>query len=394
MKKLLITGGSHAEIPMIREAQKAGWYVITTGNNADGLGHREADEYIPGDFSDREYVLELAKREGVAAIMSGCNDFAYLSTAYACEKLGLKGHDSYETAKDVHIKNRFREVTRSLGIRTPKVVRVENEDAAVTAAGELGYPLVVKPVDLTGGKGVMICYDEAMMLEAVRDAFDKTRESYIIFEECIIGSNHGASMILKNQKVVCAVFDNEQYYINKYLVSGATMPSDISAETGRQLINDVNKVAERLRLVDGLFHTQFMVEKDGTAVMIDPCRRPPGDLYVLLAKYASGVNYPEEIMKAETGAGIVGDYCVANHYIARECIMTDKEGTVEDVVIDERLASHIVDKMLWAVKGEQVDDIMKYKAGILIMEFESKEELDEAVEHFNEWAVVKVKEHA
>ena len=98
MKKMLLLGGSHAEIPMIQAAKKMGYYVITSGNQADGLGHPYGDEYIKKDFSDKDAILQLAKEEQIDAICSGCNDFACLTAAYVAEKLGLPGHDSYETA--------------------------------------------------------------------------------------------------------------------------------------------------------------------------------------------------------------------------------------------------------------------------------------------------------
>lgn len=56
MKKLLITGGSHSEYPVIQAAQAQGWYVISTGNDEGALGHITADKYIKGDYSDKEWV--------------------------------------------------------------------------------------------------------------------------------------------------------------------------------------------------------------------------------------------------------------------------------------------------------------------------------------------------
>ena len=64
MKKILITGGSHAEVPLIKEARRENYYVITTGNNTAGMGHALADKYVPGDFSDKEFVYRLARKEG------------------------------------------------------------------------------------------------------------------------------------------------------------------------------------------------------------------------------------------------------------------------------------------------------------------------------------------
>ncbi len=395
MKKILVTGGSHAELPMIREAHKAGWYVITTGNNKDGLGHQEADKYLPGDFSDKEFVLSLAREEGVDAILSGCNDFAYLSSAYACEKLSLPGHDSYQTSCTIHHKNEFRAMTRSLGIRTPAVTELRSEDDVKKAACDIGLPLVMKPVDLTGGKGVVICHTLEDAIAAFHEAMDWTRQDFVIAEECIVGSNHGTSMLLRDQKVVAAVFDDEQYGANKYLVLGASMPSVVvSEEAKKQLISDVELIADHLGLCDGLFHTQFMIEANGMPVMIDPCRRAPGDLYVLLASYASDVNYPKAIFEAECGnmSFTADQICSDKHFIARECIMADSEGLLEKIVVDEYLKDHTVESLIFAKPGDRVEDILKYKAGIIISKYDSMDEMQKALRDMSKHAYLCVRD--
>ena len=124
-KKLLLLGGSHAEIPLIQAAHELGWYVITTGNNRDGLGHPYADKTVFADFSDKNAMLELASNEGVQAVCSGCNDFALLSTVYVCEKLGLPGHDSHTTSIELHHKDKYRALAKRLGIPRPQAITVK-----------------------------------------------------------------------------------------------------------------------------------------------------------------------------------------------------------------------------------------------------------------------------
>ena len=154
-KKLLILGGGHAEIPLIQAAQALGWYVITTGNDRKGLGHPYADKNVFADFSDKDAMLELARTEGVQAVCSGCNDFALLSTVYVCEKLGFPGHDSYATSLEIHHKDKYRALATKLKIPTPRALVVpKNTDVDFDKAiADLTFPIIVKPVDLTGGKG-------------------------------------------------------------------------------------------------------------------------------------------------------------------------------------------------------------------------------------------------
>lgn len=389
MKKLLITGGSHSEYPVIKAAQKMGWYVVSTGNDEGAKGHLTADKYVKGDFSDKEWVLKLAKEEHVDAIVSGANDFAYLSTAYACEQLGFPGHDSYETSRTIHIKNKFREMTESIGIKTPKARKCQNVDEVRKAVKEIGFPLLVKPVDLTGGKGVKTCIELNETVEAFHEAMKVTRENYIILEQFITGSSHGITSLIKNHKVVWYIIDNEQYGINKYLVLGACSPSDIPQHAEFTLINNIEKIAENCSLVDGLFHTQFILDKEKYPVMIDPCRRIPGDLYILLAKYTTGVDYPAEIVKSECGEPLQDYYIKEHNYIARECIMTSRKGVIKEVHIEDELEPLIIYKYMGENKGIRIDQPMKHKAGILIMKFESYEHMMNILSRFSELAWIE-----
>lgn len=395
MKKLLLLGGGHAEIPLIQAAQELGYYVITTGNAREGLGHPYANKNVFEDFSDKEKMLELAKSEAVDAVCSGCNDFALLSTAYVCEKLGLPGHDSFETSLQIHHKDKYRALATRLGIETPKAISVYNEDGFEDALKNLRFPIIVKPVDLTGGKGILRANNREEALVAYKNATGRTRESHIVVEEFVTGSNHGFSAYLVNQKVAFYFADNEQYYLNKYMVSGANTPSTTSAKGLAQLVTDSEKIAKELNLVDGILHIQYIERDDGTPVIIEICRRPPGDLYIKFVKYATGIDYPKFLMLAETGDERRKEICdtqfieesaaeIRRHnrhehspYWLRHCVMADREGIVKDVEFSDAVQRNIIEKFMWFKPGEQITDKMYYKAGIVFLRFETLEEMQQ-----------------
>jgi len=375
-KKLLLLGGGHAEIPLIQAAQGLGWYVITTGNDHKGLGHPYADKNVFADFSDKDAMLELAQTEGVTAVCSGCNDFALLSTAYVCEKLGLPGHDSYATSLEIHHKDKYRALAARLGIPTPKAVSVCSEHEFDTAVSNLTFPIIIKPVDLTGGKGIHRADTWEEAFAAYKDAVSRTRQDHIVVEEFVQGSNHGFSAMLVKGRVAFAFADNEQYFMNKYLVSGANTPSTSGSETLAKLRDYSERIARELHLVDGILHIQYIEKADGTPVIIEICRRPPGDLYIKFVKYATGVDYPKTIVMAETGEDISGIADVPTQgYWLRHCIMSDREGTVRDVTFAPEVQGNIVEKFLWHKPGEAINDILTYKAGIVFFKFDSLEEM-------------------
>ena len=390
---MLLLGGSHAEIPLIKAAQALGWYVITTGNNRDGLGHPYADKTVFADFSDKEAMLELARAEGVNAVCSGCNDFALLSTVYVCEKLGLPGHDSYATSLEIHHKDKYRALAARLGIPTPRAITVavtgkgrteQNCDSFDNAIAGLAFPIIVKPIDLTGGKGIHRAANIEEACAAYKDACSRTREDHIVVEEFIEGTNHGFSAMLVKGKVAFAFADNEQYYINKYMVSGANTPSTTPA-TGLAKLRDYSeRIARELKLVDGILHIQYIEKADGTPVIIEICRRPPGDLYIKFVQYATGVDYPKFIVMAETGMDIsaIPDTPTQGFWL-RHCVMADCQagengcdGVVRDVTFAPEIQGNIVEKFLWNKPGDIVTDKLTYKAGIVFFKFNTLAEME------------------
>ena len=387
-KRLLILGGGHAEIPLIQAAQALGWYVITTGNDRKGLGHPYADRNVFADFSDKNAMLELARNENVQAICSGCNDFALLSTVYVCEKLGLPGHDSYATSLEIHHKDKYRALATKLSIPTPRALVIKKGDDFDAAIAQLSFPIIVKPVDLTGGKGIHRAANADEAREAYKDACNRTRQDHIVVEEFVQGTNHGFSAMLVKGKVAFAFADNEQYYINKYMVSGANTPGTSGSETLAKLRDYSERIARELNLVDGILHIQYIEKPDGTPVIIEICRRAPGDLYIKFVKYATGIDYPRFIVMAETGEDISGIEDVPTQgFWLRHCIMADRQagertatgdtckGIVRDVTFAPEIQGNIVEKFLWYKPGEVITDKLTYKAGIVFFRFDTLVEM-------------------
>lgn len=393
MKKVLLLGGSHSEIPLILAAQNRGYYVITTGNQPNGLGHKYSNKYINCDFSNKEKMLEIARSENVDAVCSGCNDFALLSAAYVTEKLDIPGHDSYDKSLIIHHKDKYRKFAKDNGIPTPVSYKCKNFEEVCDSAKKIGYPVIIKPVDLTGGKGIKKCENESELNFAYNDACLRTREDYIIVEKFIDGSNHGFSAFIQNQKVTFFFADNEQYYLNKYMVSGASTPADVSGDILEKLCNYSDLIANKLKLVDGILHIQYIVGEDGIPYIIEVCRRAPGDLYIKFVQMSTEINYPDMIFCAESGISLpVFNNKNPDSFFVRHCIMSDLCGVIDDIVFSEKIKDNIVDNIIWGKSGDFIADKFTYKAGIVFLKFETKKEMDNKLSNINDLIKIKVKE--
>jgi biotin carboxylase len=383
-KKLLILGGSHADIPLIQAAKQLGYYVITSGNRASDIGHVEADEYCPADFSDREAMLSLARQLEIDAICPCCNDFAAISCAYVAEKMGLPGHDSLATSELLHHKDSYRRFAMDNDIPTPRAQGYSDIESAVAGLDVLRFPLIIKPIDLSGGKGISKVADRREARESLQAAFSLSKSQRVVVEEFIEGSNHGFSAFLRDGKIVFHFSDDEHYYLNKYMVSGASTPSSVPRSAIDDLTQQSEKIAQLLELKAGIFHVQFILS-DGKPVIIEICRRPPGDLYIQLVKLATGIDYPGWIVKAAAGM----DCNELTHQdvtglFTRHCIMGDSSGTLNEVIISPEIAGNIVDKMTWWQKGDVVQDYLTHKYGIVFVQYSSAQEMVDKLSKLNE----------
>lgn len=404
MDKILILNGGYSEVPLIQAARAQGFYVLVTGKNEGAVGNRLADEYIPWDYSDKEGIYQLAASRKVSAICSGCNDFAYLSAAYASEKLHLPGHDSYQTSLTLHHKDLYRAFAKRMGIPIPEVVEYRTE-ADLEKVSSLHFPVIVKPVDLFGGLGMRICHDIGEIREALSTALAYSRVSNILIEEFLEGTNHGFTAMIHQGKVIFSMLDREYHEHSPFAVSAASVPEPMSERVVRNLKGQIEGMAEGLKLCDGLVHSQFILTKAGEPVIIEVCRRSPGDLYIEFVKYATGVDYPGLILSCEAGRGIdswLDGGCLAHAscgedgaagdgesdgfpkvkgFWGRHVVVCKSAGRLQDVVIGPGLAPYIKGKAISFERGKKIQENEAYKCGVLFLEFQNQQEMEAIMNH-------------
>jgi hypothetical protein len=183
--------------------------------------------------------------------------------------------------------------------------------------------------------------------------------------------------------------------MNKYMVSGANSPSTSGDETLAKLRDYCERIAKDLNLVDGILHIQYIEKADGTPVIIEICRRAPGDLYIKFVQYATGIDYPKFIVMAETGEDISGiqDKPTQGYWL-RHCIMPGPEikkgDTVREVVFDPEIQGNIADKLLWYTSGETIANKLTYKAGIVFFRFNTSEEMADKTARMTDLVKIKV----
>lgn len=391
-KRLLMLSASWHEVPFILAARKLGYYVITTGLLSDYPGHRYADEYVKFDKFDYNGMVDLAKKLQIDALSWGCTDECALVTCYLGEKLGLKGHDTYENAQIIHLKDKFKEFAAKYDIKTPIAHKFTDEKEALDYLITAKFPVIIKPVDLAGGQGIHIASNEIEYKEAIQNAFDRSKVKRVIVEPFIEGTLHSLNTFIVDQKVVSYCIANDYSYQNKYMTNSGVAPADNWKEAIKQMIPETEKVAKILGLVDGQLHMQYIMQPDGECYIIEMMRRNIGNFWSSMIADSAGVNWPEWVIRAE--AGLDCHNIPSNRepvgFYGYHMMLADRNGVFKGVVVNPEFEKYIYQTVMWEDPGFEITNHLANKVGNVLFHFKTEEEKNKYMPIINEMVKVIV----
>lgn len=393
MEKLLILNGSFCELPLIQEAKKLGYYVITTGNMPDLIGHKYADEYICADYSDKELILGLVKEKNINKIVSCANDFGVLTASYVAEQMGWGGHDSYEIAELLHHKDKFKHYAEANGFPAPKSYSFQSEKEAIEYINNVEYPIIVKANDLTGGKGIMKATTPKEAVSAIKNSFECSRNKHIVIEPFIDGLQQTLVTFIHNEKIVASVSTNSYSPINPYLIQSETLPAEGIEMVKDELYLIIENMAQKLHLADGILAFQY-IRKGGRPYIIEMMRRPFGNQFLTLAELNSGFPWHKAQLIAETGGNWNEIICrePKMRFCGHHGIMATHNGVVKEYRISPEIEKHIFKKIEMIAPGGTIKNYMNERIAYIYYEYESLSEMNKAVKHFNEGIEIKFAE--
>lgn len=367
-KKILILGGSHRDIPLIKASQELGYFVITLGDRDYYLGHNYSDKYFKIDFNDLDAVRKIILQEKIDFILPGCGEESYLKTVQLAQELKIGNFDTLETAKLVHNKWKFKEFCLKNSISTPNGFYYTKN----SKLNNLKFPVVVKPTNLSGGRGIKVVKDLDELKIALTSA--QSFSDDIFLEEFIDGELIAYSIFIQNQKIIYDFVGKDDVYLNKYLITTA-YPIKLGHKILEKLKSDVEKLAHRLSLVDGMFHLQILV-KNHMPYIIDVTRRIPGDFFPNLIEYCDEVEYSKAVVNAYTTGKL--NNCFKNksdkqNLIIRHCVMPQKNGLYEDIIIHKNIKDKIISRFDLINKGSKINDFLNTQIAIIFIKL-SKED--------------------
>ncbi len=382
MKKVLMLGGSTSQICAIKKAQEMGLYVIICDYLADNPGQYVADEFYQISTTDKEAVLALAKKTGVSAVICYASDPAAPSAAYACEKLGF-ATNPYESVMVLSNKDTFRAYLKENGFNTPKAFYYSDFNEYICDGDKFPYPVMVKPVDSSGSKGINKIYSKDELEFAFNDAMKYSRAKRIIVEEFIekkgyqiSGDGFSVDGVLKFRFFGNEFYSNDK--IKEYVPLGESFPSVLDDNTQQRIHNELQRLITCLGMKTGAYNIEVILDKNDNIYILELGARNGGSLIPQITKYATGVDMVEYTIKAALGEDC-SDISMDKHngYWSNYMVHSTKSGRLKEVVIADELKENFVEYQTDYKTGDEVTKFENsgHALGTMVFKYKTKEEM-------------------
>ena len=399
MKKLLLLGGAQYLLPVIEEAHKLGLYVITCDYLPDNIAHKHSDEYRNVSIIDKDAVLSTARELGIDGIMSFACDPGVVTAAYVAEKLDLPFAGSYEAVSILQNKGRFRRFLTENGFNVPWAKSYTEPADALSDSAGFNWPMIVKPVDSAGSKGVTRVDSPGALPTAIEHAKAFSICGDFILEEFITqqGFSSDTDCFSVDGVLRYCSFDEQHFDAhadNPYTPAAYAWPSTMPAWAQAELRQELQRLITLLGLGTGLYNIETRLGTNGKTYIREVAPRGGGNRIAELQDMATGQSLiSNEIRKA---LGMPMDDISIPKYDGVWCnyiLHSYEEGTLVSVEIDPAFKEKYVRDVGLIVKpGDHITPFRgaNNSLGTLFLRFDTREELDRALENKNNWLTIKV----
>lgn len=398
MKKLLLLGGLRYLIPVIKTAKKMGHYVITCDYVPDNIAHQYADECHNVSITDRDAVLQLAKDLKVDGIMSFAVDPGVVAAAYVAEKMGLPSAGSLQSIEILQNKGLFRKFLEEHNFNVPKSNSYSNIEQALRDFDVNDLPVIVKPVDAAGSKGVTKITHQQKLESAIKYAVDFSPSKTFIIEEFIEskGFSSDTDCFSIEGEFSFVSFSSQRFDSsspNPYTPSAYSWPSNISTKNQKYLKTELQRLIGLLNMRSSIYNIEVREGIDNKAYIMEVSPRGGGNRLSEILNYATGVDLITCGVQAALGEKI--DKLSQPNYNgnwAEVILYSNHQGIFKKLKIADEIAKNVVEVDLWVEKG---DVVKAFKAaneavGTLVLNFEDQDSLEVVLSDYSKYVEVVV----
>lgn len=400
MKKILLLGGSAQQLVAIRAAKELGYYTIVCDYLPDNPGQYEADKFYGTSTTDVEAVYEIAKVEQVSGILAYASDPAALPAAIVAERLGLPTNPA-KSVEILGLKYPWRKFLYDNGFACPKFHSF-NPNTPISEikdiAKDFTFPIVVKPTDSSGSKGVTKLDDWDGLEKAIRWADEYSRNKILLVEEFIqrgypyvIG---GDIFVWDGEIVLYGEMDCLRDTLRSPLIPiGKKKPAGLNKKQEEIVHKELQRIVTALDVRFGEMNIEILLDKDDNVHFLELGPRAGGNMIPIQLGDAFGIDLVKANVQAAMGVkpdfvgkpvkNLPGCYL---HYV----LHSYEAGMFGGIEMDESISKFVYRKVIYKRFGDEVEvfDGAGKALGIVFLHFDTIDEMEHFCENHN--SLIKV----
>lgn len=400
-RKLMLLGGIRYLLPAIEAAHKHGIFVITVDYLPNNIAHKYSDEYHNVSIleKDKEKVLALAKELQIDGILSYAVDPGVVAAAYVAEKMGLPFTCSYESACIMQDKSKFRQFLTEHGFNVPNAKGYTKAEEALKDVDFFNWPVIVKPVDSAGSKGVTRVDDPKELEAAIAHALEESHNGHFIVEDFLElqGYQSSADCFSVDGELVYADYSDQLFdkkAKNPYTPAIEIWPASMPQEHQDYLTSEIQRLLKLLNCSTGLYNIESRVCKNEKPYIMEVSPRAGGNRIAELQRIGTGI----DLIEAEVCKAVGDDITPISmpHYdgiYVNYIVHSNKDGFFEKATIDDGFQEkHVIEADIRVKQGDHVETFKgaNNAIGTLFLHFDNREQLEKALANQDEWLQVRV----
>lgn len=396
----MLLGGIRYLLPVIKKAHEYGFYVITADYLPNNIAHKYSDEYVNVSIIDKEAVLKVAQEKKIDGIMSFGVDPGVVSAAFVAEQMGLPFQCSYEAACILQDKSKFRRFLSEHGFNCPQAKGYDNIEEALRDADSFIWPVIVKPVDSAGSKGVTRVFQKEELKQAVKTAFLSSIGKHIIIEDFLVaeGQPSGSESFYVDGKLQYNAFYDQMFEFNlpnPFVPMVERWPSAKDESVLEEVRQQLQRLGNLLGFRTGIFNVEWRVS-GGSVYLMEVSPRAGGNRLAEILNYATDV----DVIKAETLKSVDCDYGYVhepnyNGNYAIYNLHSIQHGRFKEVVIEPSFEKkYVIEKEVRVSAGTMVEPFAgaNTSLGTLFLRTDSRKEMDVVLDNIDKYVKIVLEE--
>ena len=301
MDKLVIIGANDFQNQLILKAKNLGYETHVFAWKENAIGEKTADYFYPISIIAKEEILKKCQKIKPIGVCSIASDLATITVNYVAENLGLTCNP---TSHVLYYTNKFemRKKLKENDIDVPEFINVSN-DKSTWNLEKLIFPVIVKPTDRSGSRGITKVYNTEEVEDAVLYAIKDSFEDRAIIEEYIDGDEYSCECISYKGKHYFLSFTKKYTTGSPHFIeTGHSEPSDINQDYQEDIKNEIFKALTALNIQNGASHTEFKIDKNGKIKIIEIGARMGGDCIGSdLVRISTGMDFMKMVIDVACG---------------------------------------------------------------------------------------------